>query len=335
VKELDTLDSAINVDLAAFAFDLGESTGRLLLVATATLVAVRLTRRGLRRVDDLRSREQLLFFVPKIAAVMIAVAGLMVVGVDVSGMAAVMATVGFTGAVVFTPVGQNYVAGAMIKIDDLYRPGEVVSVGELHGRVLYRSLLRTELELPDGSIAWVPNSTFQNEDVLNHSRLGGWRFAVRIPIDRASDRPVAVTVMEAVLREISWNCPGGTPFVAFDEVAAEAMFFTAFAWIDDRTQEPYYRGLLLSELVDALEAEGVSVGQTTNLSFTAGAGGPVALDRPPRPPDSSEIAAGTDAPVARKPGRPRLAVSRLYSAAVRTCRSRRRSKPLPELRADA
>jgi len=47
------------------------------------------------------------------------------------------------------------------------------------------------------------------------------------------------------------------------------MFFRAFAWIDDRTSEPYYRGLLLTTIVDALEAAGLSVGQTTNLSLAA------------------------------------------------------------------
>ncbi len=50
------------------------------------------------------------------------------------------------------------------------------------------------------------------------------------------------------------------------------MFFNVFAWIDDRTLEPMYRGLLLDALVDALEDDGVSVGQTTNLSIGRHAG---------------------------------------------------------------
>jgi hypothetical protein len=61
--------------------------------------------------------------------------------------------------------------------------------------------------------------------------------------------------------------PGKTAFLAFDHVGGEAMFFNAYAWIEDRTLEPWYRSLLLSELVDSLEAEGVSVGQTTNFSL--------------------------------------------------------------------
>jgi small-conductance mechanosensitive channel len=130
-------------------------------------------------------------------------------------------------------------------------------------------MLRTELVLPDGSTAWVPNSQFQENEVLNHSRMGGWRISVQVPLDRASDRVVAKTVMDAVVDELSWNMPDKTAFVAFDHVGGEAMFFNAYAWIDDRTKEPWFRGLLLSELVDALEGVGVSVGQTTNMSIGA------------------------------------------------------------------
>ncbi len=264
---MDQLPLNSDVDLGGIAMEFGQSTGRLLAVLTLTAVIVRMTRRAIRRVDDARVREQLLFFTPKAVAVMATIAGLMFVGIDVSGMAAVLATIGFTGAVVFTPVGQNFVAGAMIAMDDLCRPGEVVTVGDVHGRVVYRSLLRTEITLPDNTTAWVPNSIFQEHEVRNHTRAGGTRISVEVPLDTSTDRRRAVAVIEDVLADLAWTSDGTSPFVAFDEVAAEAMMFTAFAWVDDRTQEPYYRGLLLTALVDALEDIGVSVGQTTNLSL--------------------------------------------------------------------
>jgi small-conductance mechanosensitive channel len=257
------------VDIGNVAIPAAQAAGQILVVVVAAIAAMRVARVLIGRVDDNRFREQLLFFVPKIVAVVVAIVGLSAIGIDVSGMAAIMATVGVTGAVVFTPVGQNFVAGAMIRIDDIYQDGEAVTVGELHGKVVYRSLLRTELELPDGSKAWVPNSVFQENQVLNHSRMGGWRVSVQVPLDRASDRATAQTVMDDVVASLDWNSPGKQAFVAFDYVGSEAMFFTAYAWIDDRTQEPWYRGLLLSALVDALEDAGVSVGQTTNLSLAS------------------------------------------------------------------
>ena len=267
MEDLDNLDRAIGIDIGSQLAPAAQSIGRLLVVLLIAAMVLRLVRRAIRRVDDNRFREQLLFFVPKGVGVIVVIVGLAAIGIDVSGMAAIMATVGFTGAVVFTPVGQNLVAGAMIRIDDVYQVGEAVTVGDLHGNVVYRSMLRTELELPDGSTAWVPNSSFQENQVLNHSRMGGWRLSVQVPLDRASDRAQATDVMNDVMASLAWNSPGKRAFVAFDHVGGEAMFFNAYAWIDDRTKEPWFRGLLLSELVDALEAVGVSVGQTTNLSI--------------------------------------------------------------------
>jgi len=257
------------IDMGQVAVPAAQAAGRFLVVVVAAAAALRVAKTLIRRGDDARFREQLLFFGPKIVVVVVVVAGLAAIGIDVSGMAAIMATVGVTGAVVFTPVGQNFVAGAMIRIDDIYHVGEAVTVGDLHGKVVYRSLLRTEIELPDGSTAWVPNSVFQENEVLNHSRMGGWRIAVQVPLDRASDRATAQHVMDDVMASLDWNSRDRVPFVAFDHVGSEAMFFTAYAWIDDRTQEPWFRGLLLSALVDELEAAGVSVGQTTNLSLAS------------------------------------------------------------------
>ncbi|MBN4059487.1 mechanosensitive ion channel [Acidimicrobium ferrooxidans] len=258
---------SITLDLGDLSISVAESLGRLAVAILGTLIAVRLVKIAIGRVEEHRLREQLLFFVPKAVGVVMTIAGLGAVGIDITGMAAVMATIGFTGAVVFTPVGQNLVAGAMIRIDHIYQVGEVVTIGDLHGVVLYRSMLRTELALPDGSTAWVPNSLFQENQVLNHSRMGGWRICVQVPLDCAADRAVALTVMNQTIEGLAWNSPDREPFVAFDHVGGEAMFFNVYAWIDDRTLEPWYRGLLLNALVDALEEVDVSVGQTTNLSI--------------------------------------------------------------------
>ncbi len=240
---------------------------RIAAVVCVAVAASGVVRRAIGRVEDERAQQQLLFFGPKLVRVFVIIGGLEFVGIDVSGMAALLATVGVTGAVAFTPIGQNFVAGAMITIDDLYRVGDVVTVAGIFGRVRYKSVLRTEMELPDGTTAWVPNSQFQEQQVLNHSRLGGCRVSVEIPLDGTPDRAAALRAMNDALDDLTWGSAGRRPFVVFERVGGEAMFFRAYAWIDDRTTEPYHCGLLLTALVDALEGAGLSVGQTTNLSM--------------------------------------------------------------------
>ncbi len=263
--DLQNLASESGVDGAAMAA--AQASFRVLGVLAVAVVAWWFSRRLIARIDDPRIRAQVHFFVPKTISVFAIAAAVGAIGIDVSGMAAVMATIGLTGAVVFTPVGQNWVAGAMITIDDVYDIGDVITINDTHGTVVHRSLIRTEIELPDGSKAWIPNSAFQENEVLNHSRLGGWRICVQVPLDRSADRRKAQTIMDRVVERLEWNQRGKPAFVTFDEVGSEAMFFNAYAWIDDRTHEPYYRGLLLDEMVDNLEQEGISVGQTTNLSI--------------------------------------------------------------------
>jgi len=266
VNRLDTIRDGLGVDMADVVVGLGPTASRLLAISAVAAAVTWALRRTIGRVEDARARNQLLFFAPKVVRMLALLVALEAIGIDVSGMAALLATVGVTGAIVFTPIGQNLVAGAMTTMDDLYRIGEIVTVEELYGRVVAKSVLRTELELPDGTKAWIPNSRFQDSDVMNHSRTGGYRISVDVPLDGEPDRRLAVRTMERVLHGLVWNSPGKQPYVLFDHVGGDAIFYRAFAWIEDRTEEPRYRSLMLTALVDALEDVGVSVGQTTNLA---------------------------------------------------------------------
>jgi small-conductance mechanosensitive channel len=260
-------ETSVGVDANNFITTTLQASGRLLILGLGVLITWRTIKRQLQHIDDRRRRDQLSYFLPRVLSIPTLFFALSAAKIDVSAMAATMATVGLTGAVVFTPLGQNLVAGAMIRIDDIYRSGEIVSVAGLSGRVMYRTMLRTELALADGSTAYVPNSAFQENNVLNHSRDGAWRMCVEVPLDCSADRDRGKQLMEAVITQRRWSSSPEQPFVAFDRVGTEATFFNVYVWITDRTQEPYYRGQLLDELVDVLESRGVSVGQTTNLSI--------------------------------------------------------------------
>ena len=256
-----------DIDSATILYSGGPIIVRLFGLSLMSYIASRLVKRAVRNIEDSRTRRQLDFFAPKIVRVLVVAAGLEVSGIDVTGMAAVLTTVGFTGAVVFTPLGQNIVAGVVTTLDDIYEVGDVIEVDGTFGTVLSRSLLRIELGLPDGTTAWIPNAAVSEQKTLNHSRLGGYRFGVDVPLDHNPDRELATRIMTKVLEEIDWGAPERKPFVCFDTVAGEAMVFRAYAWIEDRSMEPIYRSMLLTALGEALEDVGLSVGHTTNLSM--------------------------------------------------------------------
>lgn len=256
----------LDVDSATLITTSGPIAIRLCGLSILSFLASRLVYRAARKVDDSRTRRQLEFFAPKFVRVVLVAAGLQVAGIDVTGMAALLTTVGFTGAVVFTPLGQNIVAGIVATLDDVFEVGDVVEIDGVWGTVLSRSLLRIELSRPDGTTIWIPNAAVSEKTMMNYSRLGGYRIEVEIPLDHDPDRDLATAVMHEVISQVTWFVPDREPMVCFDSVAGDAMLFRAYVWIADRTTEPFYRSLLLSDLVHALEAAGLSVGHTTNLS---------------------------------------------------------------------
>ncbi|NNC79363.1 MAG: mechanosensitive ion channel, partial [Acidimicrobiales bacterium] len=228
----------LDVDTSMILYSSGPIVFKLFGLSLMGYLASRLVSRMARRIDDPRTQRQLEFFAPKIVNVLVIAVGLEFAGVDITGMAALFTTVGFTGAVVFTPLGQNIVAGIVTSIDDLFEIGEVIEVNGEYGTVVSKSLLRTELRRPEGTTIWVPNKELSEEVTKNHTRMGGFRINVEIPLDNNPDRRRAVEIMDRVIAELPWNVPGKKAFIAFEDVADSAVVYRAYAFIRDRSEEP-------------------------------------------------------------------------------------------------
>ena len=257
----------VDLDTTTLLYSSGPIAVRLFGLSLMGYIASRLVGHTTRRIDDPRTQRQLEFFAPKIVNVLVIGIGLEFAGIDITGMAALFTAVGFTGAVIFTPLGQNIVAGIVTSLDDLFEIGEVIEVNDVYGTVISKSLLRTELCRPEGTTVWVPNKELSEEMTKNHSRLGGYRINVEIPLHHNPDRRHAVEIMDRAIADVPWNVPGKKAFIAFDDVAGSAVVYRAYAFIRDRSEEPIYVSKLLTTLVDALESNGFSVGHTTNLSM--------------------------------------------------------------------
>jgi len=259
----------VDIDTSTLLYSSGPIAVRLFGLSLMGFIASRLVGHAARRVEDPRTQRQLEFFAPKIVNVLVIAVGLEFAGIDVTGMAALFTAVGFTGAVIFTPLGQNIVAGIVTSLDDLFEIGDVIEVNDVFGTVVSKSLLRTELCRPEGTTVWIPNKELSEEMTKNHTRLGGYRINVEIPLDHNPDRRRAVEIMDRAIADIPWNVPGKRAFIAMEDVAGSAVIYRAYAFIRDRSEEPYYVSKLLTTLVDALESNGFSVGHTTNLSMHA------------------------------------------------------------------
>ena len=235
------------------------------MVLAATWIGARVVRRLAARGPE-NLRRQLIYGLPKIVWAFGILILLSSVGINVNSLLAVLGIVGIAGALVFTPVGQNVIAGFLAGMDDVVQSGDVISVDGKVGRITRKGTLSLSVEFPDGSMVYMPNTKVVDDELTNHNRIEGARIDVEVKLDGSPDKRAAVRIMEDTLEGLEWRRKDKPTMVHFIEVGSNAFHYRCFAWIDGRLDEPIRKSMMLTSLVYALEDAGISVGETTNFS---------------------------------------------------------------------
>jgi small conductance mechanosensitive channel len=211
-------------------------------------------------------RRQLIYFLPKVVWVVGGIVMLGSIGVNIGSLLALMATLGIGAALVFTPVGQNLIAGFLAGIDDVVRVGDVIEVAGKMGTVVRKGSLSVGVQFPSGAVVYVPNTRTVDDELVNHSRYEAARIEVEVKLDGSPDRPRAMEVMQRTLDGLEWRIQSKPVAVHFTEIGANAFHFRCYAWIEDRLQTPARESDMRTALADALEDAGFGLGETSNLS---------------------------------------------------------------------
>lgn len=238
----------------------------VLIALVATWIVARVATRLVANRAPEAIRRQLTYFSPKLIWAIGGIVMLGSLGINVGSLLALMATLGIGAALVFTPVGQNLIAGFLAGIDDVVRVGDVIDVSGSAGTVIRKGSLSIGVQFPDGAVVYVPNTRTVDDELINHTRANGARIDVEIKLDSASDRVAAVTTMQRTLDALPWRLDDQPTAVHFTEIGAGALHYTCFAWIEDRLEKPARSSEMLSALVDALETAGIRLGETHQFS---------------------------------------------------------------------
>lgn len=240
-------------------------TINVVVVFVITWFLARVSRRFAEKAPE-SLRRQLAYFLPKVVWVLGAIVMLGSLGVNIGSLLAVMATLGLGAALVFTPVGQNLIAGFLAGIDDVVRVGDVVEVTGRPGTVVRKGSLSLGVRFSDGAVVYVPNTRTVDDELINHSRFEAARIEVEVKLDGSPDRAHAVGIMQETLEALPWRLDSKPVAVHFTEIGANAFHYRCYVWIEERLEAPARKSDMLTALVDALEAARISVGETANVS---------------------------------------------------------------------
>lgn len=260
-----SVDNGVVMDVTAVINTWLPPAINLVIALVATWFASRVAARVAAKAPE-SLRRQLIYFVPKVVWALGGIVMLGSIGVNIGSLLAVMATLGIGAALVFTPVGQNLIAGFLAGIDDVVRVGDIVEVAGKPGTVVRKGSLSVGVQFSNGAVVYIPNTRTVDDELVNHSRSDGARIEVEVKLDGSPDRAAAVHVMERTLETLPWRMQSKTVAVHFTEIGANAFHYRCYAWIEDRLEAPARRSEMLTALADALDTAGVSLGETSNVS---------------------------------------------------------------------
>ncbi len=186
---------------------------------------------------------------------------------------AVLGTAGVAGLAVglaFRDIGENYLAGLWLGLQQPFEKNELVEIGEYHGKVVRLTTRATVLMTLDGNHIRIPNSTVFKEPLANYTRNPLRRFGLQVGIGTDEDLVEAQQIGLEMLRKANAVLDDPEPFASVDEFGDAGVAVTYYGWVDQRQYDwRRVRSEALRHLKGVLDAEGVEMPEKTYRVLTA------------------------------------------------------------------
>jgi small conductance mechanosensitive channel len=153
------------------------------------------------------------------------------IGVDLSGIVALLAVAALTVGLALHRTLSNGAAGAMLLTLRPFRSGDLVEAGGERGTVVDVNLFATTLKNAGGVLITVPNRMLMDRAIRNHTRNGVQRLELPIFLTHAIDpEPLERRIRECVARDprVLAEPP---PQVRFQELGPGGLEIRAVAWV--------------------------------------------------------------------------------------------------------
>ncbi|MEY2168484.1 MULTISPECIES: mechanosensitive ion channel family protein [unclassified Rhodanobacter] len=225
-----------SVDLSAIVASVGPRLlGALLILLIGAWLAARLanfSQRALRRakVDDTLGG----FLRNLIYGVLIAVLVAMVLaalGVSPAPMVAALGTAGLAIGLALQGSLSNLAWGVLLIMFRPFRVGDYVTAGGIDGTVQSIDLMYTQVLLPDGREAAVPNAKVGSDAILNFNRRGTRRVDLKIGVGWRDDLTQAMATLQQVLADEPLVLTEPAPGVWVDGIAGQTVTLVLRGWV--------------------------------------------------------------------------------------------------------
>ncbi len=128
---------------------------------------------------------------------------------------------------------KNLISGLMLLFERPFRPGDVVEVGSIRGRVLDIGVRSSHIIDANGIETVIPNSTFIEQNVTNWTLSSrSVRIVVNVGIAYGSPVKVATDLLLDIAERHGLTLANPVPQVLFEDFGSDALLFGLYIWVE-------------------------------------------------------------------------------------------------------
>ncbi len=161
-------------------------------------------------------------------------------GVNVTAALAGVGVIGLAIGFAAQQTLANIFSGFGIFIDDLYRKGHWIKIGEHYGEVMDISLRTTKVRTLDNTVISVPNSTVSSSPIVNFSEQGILRISTMVRIPYTESVEYTRKALLSALKKMKGVLKDPAPHVVVKQLADSGVDLYVRIFVDEPGYEQKY-----------------------------------------------------------------------------------------------
>ena len=163
--------------------------------------------------------------------ILVAVCLLGYLGIETSGIAALITSLGVAVGLAVQGALSNLAGGVLIIVTRPFRVNDYIETQGLSGTVEDISIIYTVLRTPDNKVINLPNGALANSNIVNYSVKDTRRVEFTFSISYSADYRLAQGIIMDIFNRHELVLDDPAPFVRMSEHAASAINITARCWV--------------------------------------------------------------------------------------------------------
>jgi len=160
-----------------------------------------------------------------------------------------------------TTVLGNMIAGIMNNSMNRFRNGDLIKIGDLHGRVIRKSIFHTEIQLEDSNFITIPNLYIANNPVkLTRKTNTVISASVSLGYDISRKK------IEEALRDAANETGLSDPYVYITNLGDFSVVYKIHGFLEDSSKYFSTTSLLNAKVMDKLHAEKIEIVSPTFMN---------------------------------------------------------------------